>query len=335
MDPTVASVLQAALSLSPQDRFHILNSLSLVGDDDFTGSDLGLQINAISFASPPSNSPALFPAYAPSLLSVPVSRSASPSGICTPSQVTLLNIAALSDELPRPSLPAIIDLTLDDIDNAADALLFASPSPSLVPAPLPPPILPSLSPPALLSLPVVMEDNDLIEGVKTFKTSVFILEVASPNPSLTYYPPIFLPRAFEQPRDPDELAPVTLVTRGQSTTHTTTQNTRQQDSPRPPDVGEVAWHAMKRTPRHRPKSRKSSGQKNNQQNDTRTVDLTTPHALRRCQHVQFSNDRNRHTRLEQEETAEVVATSPRNDARAALQNRIDAWRTQIMPKQTT
>ncbi|KAH9005375.1 hypothetical protein EDB84DRAFT_1447649, partial [Lactarius hengduanensis] len=168
--------------------------LSLAGDDDFMGSNLGLQINAISFALPPSNSPALFPVYTPSLPSSPVSRSASPSGIRTPSQIALLNIAALSDELPPPSLPAIIDLTLDDIDDAADAILFASPSPSFVPAPLPPPSLPSLPPSALLSLPVVMEDKDLIEGVKTFETSVFILDVVAPNPSLTYYPHIFLPQ---------------------------------------------------------------------------------------------------------------------------------------------
>ncbi|KAH9010586.1 hypothetical protein EDB85DRAFT_2282176 [Lactarius pseudohatsudake] len=115
-------------------------------------------------------------------------------------------------------------------------------APPFVLAPLPPPALPSLPPSALLSLPVVMEDNGLIEGVKTFETSVFIPDVAAPSPSLTYYPHIFLPRAFEQPRDPDEIAPVTPVTRNHNTTYCTPrtipQNIRRQDSPRPPNANE-------------------------------------------------------------------------------------------------
>ncbi|KAH9015859.1 hypothetical protein EDB85DRAFT_2023824, partial [Lactarius pseudohatsudake] len=171
--------------------------------------------------SPSSPSPALFHTHTsvPSLGSLPSSptnRCLSPSGIRTPSHIALLDLSALldltavSDNRPLPSLPDIVHSTLDDIDDDADAILFASPPPSspLVSAPLPPPSLSSRSPPTFQSFPVVEDDNVLIEGVKTFETSVLIPDIAFSNPSLTYYPPIFLPRAFEQPRDPDEITPV-------------------------------------------------------------------------------------------------------------------------------
>ncbi|KAH9009351.1 hypothetical protein EDB84DRAFT_1571258 [Lactarius hengduanensis] len=252
--------------------------------------------------SPSSPSPALFhtPTSVPSLGSLPSSptnRCLSPSGI--------------------PPSPILSTRPWTDIDDDADAILFASPPPSspLVSAPLPPPSLSSWSPPTFQSFPVVADDNVLIEGVKTFETSVLIPDIAFSNPSLTYYPPIFLPL--------------------QSTTRTATQNRRRQDSPRPPDVDEVARHAMTRTLGRCPKSRKSSGQGNNQQNDATTVDPTTPHALRRRPHIRFADNRDRHTRPEQEETTEVMDMSPHDHARAALQNRINTWRTQIVPEQTS
>ncbi|KAH9015714.1 hypothetical protein EDB85DRAFT_2156447 [Lactarius pseudohatsudake] len=162
------------LRLSPHDCFHVLHNLCLV---DKNPADHGeaLQVNNLSFASPLVHSPDLFPSY-------PSSRPSSPA-----------------DERPPPSLPAVINLTLDDFDDAADAVLFASlspspwPSPSLVPAPLLPAAVTSLSLPTIPSLFVVEDDNVLIEGVKTFETSVFIPDVAAPSPSLTYYPHIFLP----------------------------------------------------------------------------------------------------------------------------------------------
>ncbi|KAH9016437.1 hypothetical protein EDB85DRAFT_2020245 [Lactarius pseudohatsudake] len=290
--------------------------------------------------SPSSPSPALFhtPTSVPSLGSLPSSptnRCLSPSGIRTPSHIALLdltallNLTAVSDNRPLLSLPDIVHSTLDDIDDDADAILFASPPPSspLVSAPLPPPSLSSRSPPTFQSFPVVVDDNVLIEGVKTFKTSVLIPDIAFSNLSLTYYPPIFLPRAFEQPQDPDEVTPVISITRRQSTTRTATQNRRRQDSPRPPDMDEVARHAMTRTLGRCPKSRKSSGQENNQQNDAMTVDPTTPHALHQRPHIRFTDNRDQHTRPKQEETTEVMDM-------AALQNRINAWHTQIVPEQT-
>ncbi|KAH9027886.1 hypothetical protein EDB85DRAFT_2148246 [Lactarius pseudohatsudake] len=191
MDPTATSVLQAVLSLSPQDRFHVLNSLALDDDDDNIAEPAhGLQINAISFSSPSSPSPALFPAYVPSVPSSP-SCDASPSGVRTPLQVTLLGISAIDDELPPLSLPNIIDLTLEDIDDAADTILFASPSPTpiLGPAPLLAAIPLFPSPPSF----IVQEDNTLNEGVKTSVSTSVSTDIASRNPLFSYYPPIFLP----------------------------------------------------------------------------------------------------------------------------------------------
>ncbi|KAH9014389.1 hypothetical protein EDB85DRAFT_2280607 [Lactarius pseudohatsudake] len=125
--------------------------------------------------------------------------------------VALLGLSAICDDRQSPSLPAIVDFTLDTFDNAPDAVLVASPSPSQSPvsAPLPPLALPSLSPPPFQSSRVVEDANVLVKGVKTSATSVLTADIAPPQPPVSYYPPVFLPRAFERPRDPDEVAPAT------------------------------------------------------------------------------------------------------------------------------
>ncbi|KAH9040823.1 hypothetical protein EDB84DRAFT_1436694 [Lactarius hengduanensis] len=258
------------------------------------------------------------------------------SGLSTPAQLCPSSRPlSPADERPPLSLPAVIDLTLDDIDDAAAAVLFASPSPSpsLVPAPLLPAAVTSLSLPTVPSLFVVEDDNVLIEGVKTVETSVLTPDltphIVSPAPPNSYYPPIFLPRAFEQPRDPDEVMPVAPVRR----IHAAPQNIRCQDNPRPPDVNEVTQHVMTRTSRRRPKSRKSS--KQNRVGPRDVVDLTTPHALRRRPNIRFSEDHDRHASLEQTASLKEVATSSSNYASNALRERIQTWRAQIPPERVS
>ncbi|KAH9031529.1 hypothetical protein EDB85DRAFT_2146098 [Lactarius pseudohatsudake] len=104
----------------------------------------------------------------------------SPLTIHTPYHVTLLSLTPISDNYPLLSSLAIINLTLNDIKDAANTILFTSPcpSPSLLPPPLPPTVLPSLLPPALPSLFVVKDANALIEGVKPVKTSVLTPDIA-------------------------------------------------------------------------------------------------------------------------------------------------------------
>ncbi|KAH8994629.1 hypothetical protein EDB92DRAFT_1943959 [Lactarius akahatsu] len=53
LNPTAQTVLQDVLTLSPQARSHILNSLTLIENNDFCGSPAeGLQINNLRFDSP-------------------------------------------------------------------------------------------------------------------------------------------------------------------------------------------------------------------------------------------------------------------------------------------
>ncbi|KAH9015858.1 hypothetical protein EDB85DRAFT_2023823 [Lactarius pseudohatsudake] len=115
---------------------------------------------------------------------------------------------------------------------------------------------------------------------------------------------------------------------------TAPQNVRRQDSPRPPDANEVARHAITRTSRRCPKSRRSPNRGSNRPNDTTVIDLTTPHALRRRPRIQFSDNHDRHARFEQTATTEVIATASQGHANTVLQNHINVWRTQIIPEQT-
>ncbi|KAH9014641.1 hypothetical protein EDB84DRAFT_1680107 [Lactarius hengduanensis] len=107
-------------------------------------------------------------------------------------------------ELPPGALP---DLTLHDIHDPADIILSAS---------HPPPTSSALA----ISFPrppvsVVEDDNRPTRGVKTIETSVLTSDIVSLTSQIKYYPPIFLPRACERPREPDEVAPAIPLTNNQ------------------------------------------------------------------------------------------------------------------------
>ncbi|KAH9038778.1 hypothetical protein EDB85DRAFT_1887820 [Lactarius pseudohatsudake] len=174
---------------------------------------------AICFSSPSSRSLLdFFPSHGtPSRSPPPVLISSRPPslGIQMLSPNSPLGFALATDEPPPNSLPDVVDLTSEDIDDAANAILFAShpPSPSFASA------FPSTS--------IVEDDNVPKRGVKTeFWTS----EIPAP-PQIRQYPPIFLSRASERPRDPDETASTAMRTVDQH--HANTADTTAQA--RPPD----------------------------------------------------------------------------------------------------
>ncbi|KAH9010162.1 hypothetical protein EDB85DRAFT_1902370 [Lactarius pseudohatsudake] len=120
------------------------------------------------------------------------------SGLHSLSPDSPLGLSLALDETPRLSSSEIADSTLDDIDNAANTVLFTSrpPSPSFTPT------FPSTHPPAS----IVEDDNIPKRGVKTIENSVLI-------PLVPRYPPIFPRHALEMPRDPDEFAPTAAQNR--------------------------------------------------------------------------------------------------------------------------
>ncbi|KAH9010981.1 hypothetical protein EDB85DRAFT_2160479 [Lactarius pseudohatsudake] len=376
---TATSVLQAALTLSPSDRFHVLNSLALLDDDD-TPEELnnGHQINALYLPSPsPPSSLALFPTHdtfthSPlQLLSSPCTpftrfpdppldlslaldtspptrssylpdaspclvlsavlavRIAPASGVKT-SKSSVFDFLTPVDEPPRQNQHNTTALTTDNADEFDFEVFYTS----------------------------YMDDNNLIEGVKT---SVLTSDTASPKPSLPYYPPIFPPHAFEQPRDPDEVTPVARITCRRSTTPT---------APHPPPTAppvanqnhaDTVHHRLRATaaefvPKpaitrptqvhnvqlalqqpasnltHIPQNIIGTGRpaRNNPQPDANTVaqhEMTR--TLRQRPRIRSSQIRDRRNYAEQ------ILTPARIDATAAIRERINTWRNQIIPEATS
>ncbi|KAH9020288.1 hypothetical protein EDB85DRAFT_2153139 [Lactarius pseudohatsudake] len=156
-------------NVHPSDRFHVLNSLALLDDDD-TPEELndGHQINALYLSSPLSCSlPDLFPSYDAFALSsspAPASPRVSFAGITTLLPGSPLGLSLAVNENPLDFASDIIDLTLEDINDAADPILFASRPPSPAVAPVPS----SAQPPTN----IVEDDKLSTEGMKTSKSSV-------------------------------------------------------------------------------------------------------------------------------------------------------------------
>ncbi|KAH9020145.1 hypothetical protein EDB85DRAFT_1896332 [Lactarius pseudohatsudake] len=176
-----------------------------------------------------------------------------------------LDLSLALDELPLNSSSTVVNLTRDMINGTANTVLFASPPPS-------PSVAPTFSP-AHPPISIVEDDNLSKRGVKTSKTSVLAPDIASSKSISTRvhtkspiprYPPIFLPRAFEQLRDPDEVAP------------NTTQRISQH--PRASAAGTTS----------RPSNSTTTRNRDRHTNTTHCIDKTTTHALREpAQHDRY------------------------------------------------
>ncbi|KAH9037591.1 hypothetical protein EDB85DRAFT_2142257 [Lactarius pseudohatsudake] len=183
--PTTANdILKAALNLNPQECFHILNSLTLL-EDTPKELDGGHQIGALYLPSPSSPSLlALFPShdtFTLSLLLIPTSPHTSFTGLKTLPPDSPLGLSLAIDELPPDFISDVIDLTLDDIDDAANAVVFASCPPLLVPA------VSSTLPPTSL-----VEDNTASTGgMKTIDHLVLNQNNAPTNLLIPQSPPYF------------------------------------------------------------------------------------------------------------------------------------------------
>ncbi|KAH8977347.1 hypothetical protein EDB92DRAFT_1958174 [Lactarius akahatsu] len=124
-------------------------------------------------------------------------RPVSPPALCTFSPAVLSSLA-LRDEcppLPRASTPFTTD-TDDDFDDLQ--ALYTS---DIVPA--------FPDPPSVMSLSGIKDDTTPFEGVKTSNIPVSTPPIDSPHPNIRQYPPLFLSRALERLRDPDEVEPIT------------------------------------------------------------------------------------------------------------------------------
>ncbi|KAH8999741.1 hypothetical protein EDB92DRAFT_1940537 [Lactarius akahatsu] len=211
------SILQAALTLRPEEREHIINTMALA-NLDYNDDSPRAQINNLDIASPTPHYPQDFSfasssplslsrqstaeapwvapfsaAFASSLSLDDTSPAASPT--LTPLTSHFLNTLALDDEFPplpnmfssyisRPASPII---TNDDIwypaEEGADDV-WAS----------------LLSPPAPRVR--VEDDTRLSEGVKSSISAV-------PATSTPRYAPLFPRGALERPKDPDLVMPTT------------------------------------------------------------------------------------------------------------------------------
>ncbi|KAH8986575.1 hypothetical protein EDB92DRAFT_2021182 [Lactarius akahatsu] len=311
--PQVPNVIRDILGLSSAERQQVINSL-LLADDALDPSTPAAQINTLelSFAASLPN-PA--PSYPPS----PVPRPISP--FRSPAHLALLGFTPV-DETPRSPVAS-------PPRTPHPAPVHASPPPRPPRSPLRP------SSPRIALLSIVEGDNQPNRGVKTFDNSVSAPEIVAQIPSptkITYYPTLFQSRAYESPRDPDEITPVAPVTRVQTetrhTTHPIIQDAQRPDSPRPPDTNGTTHHTMVRSPRRRATSRQPT---TCAQATPRSlvVDLTTPHALHRRPRIQLSENRDRHARQGPEVPPNEVAP-PDEDRQAALRQRIETWRSQVV-----
>ncbi|KAH9022008.1 hypothetical protein EDB85DRAFT_1895414 [Lactarius pseudohatsudake] len=191
-----------------------------------------------------------------------------------------------------------------------------------------------------------MDDNNLIEGVKTIDNLVLTSDITS-QPSISYYPPIFLPRAFELPRDPDEVTPTTLITRKQSTTPTapqlpptetpdTNQNyadtlrhrlraTAAEFAPRPTATRPTQVHGVQLA-----LQRPASNLARIPQNVIGTGRPSRNHSIQDVHNrpqIDYSRIRDWYE--------QTVLTPVRIDAATAIRERINAWRNQIVMEQTS
>ncbi|KAH8996592.1 hypothetical protein EDB92DRAFT_1942217 [Lactarius akahatsu] len=233
-------VLHDALTLSPQARSHILNSLTLIGDDDLGDSPaVGLQINNLCFASPrPTLSP--LPTFVSSCCS-PLTSCGSPYVSCSPSLIALSS-PAMSPVFPHASPPTSHAPSPRPCSSLVP-LKLALPDELPVSRPLSPFVLPALALPnecpIITSTPlvnllgddeddtflnahpllspvmpcsscsVVVDDTALNEGVKTSATLVSTSRSDTLHTNAPLYPPLFLSCVCKQPRDPDEIEPTT------------------------------------------------------------------------------------------------------------------------------
>ncbi|KAH9009711.1 hypothetical protein EDB85DRAFT_2243364 [Lactarius pseudohatsudake] len=282
----------------------------------------------------------------------------------------------------RPVSPPILSplrvVTDDeDFERAMPPSAFAAFPASRPPSPPRARALSSARPPA-----VIVEDDKLSNGgVKTFDNSVLTpnededpdvdedgsyewgtpisvltSEVTSKSP-ISYYPPIFLPRAFEQPRDPDEVMPVARITRKRNTTPTAplptassnaTQNhantshrhlraTATEFVPRPAVTGptqvqgiQIALQRPASNITRIPQNVIGTGRpvrNSSRQSDAETITQhAMSHTLRHRPRIRYSQIRDRH---EQE-----VLTPVRIDTTTANRERVQAWHDQVISERT-
>ncbi|KAH8988109.1 hypothetical protein EDB92DRAFT_1083303 [Lactarius akahatsu] len=326
--PPTADLITSALALHSTDRLHLINSLMLLDNVPDMPCD-ALHINQIVLPSVCPSPTVLLPPLslpAPSLPPANVSPPACPA-------TALALLVTSTDE--RPPLP-----------SSAPASPTTSPPPRPPRSPLHPysPCIPS----ALSN--VVEDDNVSTGGVKTSSSvlntqkdeddwALFvprptsIPDIANPVTRPVQYPPLFLSRALEQPRDLDEIV-LNGATRTQCMPHTTPLPTSRPDSPRPSN--EPIQHAMVRTRKQQPRTRKPTSRPPQQSTinpvilRNSNIDITTPHVLRCRPHITFSENRDRHTSRETQRPIEDATPPPPRDEEMARRQHIEEWRARIV-----
>ncbi|KAH8999740.1 hypothetical protein EDB92DRAFT_1940535 [Lactarius akahatsu] len=216
-DPTTQTMLRDALTLDPSARSQVINSLMMIGDDEFNVD--GLQINNLTIASPSpfatlrsvsptSSSSSSTPRSSPPMSPCHSYHSGSGSPALQPLTSAFLDSLSLDDEFPRvsglfrpfsmsPALPSASDDDDDvwyDAEAGCDDLWAPCANPSFA-APH-----------------RVEDDTHSKRGVKTSSVSVsptYHHTLLSPKPR---YPTIFPHHAFERPLDPDLVQPAKSAT---------------------------------------------------------------------------------------------------------------------------
>ncbi|KAH9000043.1 hypothetical protein EDB92DRAFT_1939693 [Lactarius akahatsu] len=216
LDPTTQMVLRDMLTLNPQARSQIINSLMMIGNDDIDlGSPSALHINNLTVPSPgpfttlcsvspasSSHSSTHTPLSSPPMSPCHSYRSGSGSPTLDPLTSEFLYALSLNDELPRASdlfRPFSISPALTDDDDDDDDVWYDAAAGS-------DDLWTPHAGPSSTAASRVEDDTHSRRGVKTSSTLVLQPSGSSRPPVLAptpQYPSMFLCHTLERPLDPD------------------------------------------------------------------------------------------------------------------------------------